>query len=222
MTNHNPFATRMFLQDWLVPCYQQFRRGSLPFFPPYGHMLYAVQPEQNQKEGTDSKVDNKQAGKDSSKTDSLVETNSAASSQKSEGEDNAAATNKIVSKAMAALSRTPNQPFSMQSRRHSMQQISNSLYHLNALTQQFLKRSMARSLGSRPAGIVGSMPMNNNHLGAFGNEVMAAVGKEVDAQAKILLAHRRRASMEMSKKVVDGVGKSDSAGMGVSLKMDDD
>jgi hypothetical protein len=50
---------------------------------------------------------------------------------------------------------------------------------------------------------------------------MAAVGKEVDAQAKKLLAHRRRASMEMSRKVVDGVGKSDSAGMGVSLKMND-
>jgi hypothetical protein len=212
MMNYNPFAMRMFLQDSLVPDYQRFRRGSLSFVPPpYGQATMCIGPQQsiivsqtrNPAKLTAYKVDN---------IDAAMST----TNNMSEEAGSAAATNKIVSEAMAALSRTPNHPVGMPPRRHTMH--GTNSYQLDAMTEQFLKRSLARNLGSRPTGINGFMRMNNGQFGAVGKDVMAAVGKEVDAQAKILLANRRRTSMGMN----SVVGESDSADKDVSSHKNQD
>jgi hypothetical protein len=109
--------------------------------------------------------------------------------------DTVSMADKIVKDAMAAL--TNQQPTKPLHRRHSMEEI-------NAMTEEFLRRSMSRRFGSRPLfspGIMYSNMMKNDQL-------MAEVGAKVDAQAKVLYAQRRRASLA-SQNMENGEGEKD-------------
>lgn len=120
------------------------------------------------------------------------------------GDDGSAATNKIVSVAMAALNGEASSHLIESSlRRHSMEHISTSPSYLNTMTEQFLQRSMAKRFGSRPSGIGGPANLGGGQFGTiFGpsvmygsilkNQLIAEVGAKVDAQARVLLAQRRR------------------------------
>jgi hypothetical protein len=109
--------------------------------------------------------------------------------------DTVSMADKIVKDAMAAL--TNQQPTKPLHRRHSMEEI-------NAMTEEFLRRSMSRRFGSRPLfspGIMYSNMVKNDQL-------MAEVGAKVDAQAKVLYAQRRRASLA-SQNMENGGEKDD-------------
>jgi hypothetical protein len=90
---------------------------------------------------------------------------------------------KIVAEAMAAL----NKPF----RRHSIDHNMNPS-QLNAMTEEFLQRSMSRRLSTLP--MLGPRIM---YGGAMNSDLMKEVGAKVDAQAKVLFAQRRRSSLAM-------------------------
>ena len=92
--------------------------------------------------------------------------------------------NKIVTEAMAALSNrgVPKSNKGAPKRRHTMEEI-------NTMTEQLLQRGMARRIGPCPL----FSPVS---YGNIQNNVLAEVEAKVDAQAKILYAQRRRASLE--------------------------
>ncbi|KAL3783872.1 hypothetical protein HJC23_007977 [Cyclotella cryptica] len=248
--NRDPMAMRMFLQHQMAgqfsaysPHVASFRRSSLPFFPGWngpGDMMYAMQQpqigflQQMQKAGETTgnalgenvaSETNENAPGCSGKRGSQQEGESEANNEKGlPGDDGIAATNKIVSDAMAALKgEVLSHQIGSSFRRHSMEHINTSPSYLNAMTEQFLQRSMARRLGSRPSGMGGLMNLGGGQFGTmfgpsmmYGNfpkndPLMAEVGAKVDAQARVLLAQRRRESLDMSKKMASVVDKDDSS-----------
>jgi hypothetical protein len=248
--NRDPMAMRLFLQHQMAgqfnsysPQAASFRRSSLPFFPAWngpGDMMYVRQQptmvvfKQMQKGGEtmDNAVDeqvsaeaNETAPSCSSKRVSQQDEDIVAKNEKGlPSDDGIAATNKIVSDAMAALKgEALSHQLGSSFRRHSMENIATSASYLNAMTEQFLQRSMARRLGSRPSGMGALMNLGGGQFGTmfgpsmmYGNipkndPLMAEVGALVDAQARALLAQRRRESLEMSNKMSSVTGEDESS-----------
>lgn len=250
--NRDPMAMRLLLQHQMAgqfnsysPQAVSFRRSSLPFFPSWngpGDMMYErKQPtmgvlQKRQKGGEAmsyaaaekvSAETNEDAPSFSSKRVSRQEGDVAANNEKGlPSDDGIAVANKIVSDAMAALKgEALSHQLGSSFRRHSMENVATSPSYLNAMTEQFLQRSMARRLGSRPSGMGGLMSLGGGPFRSmfdpsmiYGNipkndPLMAEVGALVDAQAKALLAQRRRESLEMSNKMSSVVGEGESSSM---------
>jgi hypothetical protein len=177
--NGDHVAMRSFLQNQMA-----FRRMSLPTPLPQSMLPQGVN-------GQDKKV-----GENADDVKGEKENGSNDDAKKKEiASDTVSMADKIVKDAMAAL--TNQQPTKPLHRRHSMEEI-------NAMTEEFLRRSMSRRFGSRPLfspGIMYSNMVKNDQL-------MAEVGAKVDAQAKVLYAQRRRASLA-SQNMENGGEKDD-------------
>lgn len=173
--NGDHAAMRSFLQN------EMYRRLSLPAPVPQSMMMRGQMGMKEAPAAANEKDDNVAEKKEEENAEESTEPND---EQEDATNDSTMDSNKIMSEAMAALNPLP-------LRRPSIEQMDPS--QLNAMTEQFLQRSMARRFNSRPmfgpAGMMFGGMMNNN--------VMKEVGAQVDAQAKMLFAQRRRSSLAM-------------------------
>ena len=171
---------------------QMVRRMSLPLPVPQAFQQHLIRQKSAVKEG------DKNAETNDVKSDDTTATIA--------GGENSMDEEKIVSEAVAALS---NQKPSRPLRRHSMEEI-------NSMTQQLLERSIAKRMGKPPffGPVYGNNMANNN--------VIAEVGAQVDAKAKLLYA-RRRASLASNPNppVIDCVDKNKEDSKDTSSKSEE-
>lgn len=181
--NGDHVAMRSFLQS------EMYRRLSLSAPLP---------PSMRMQEGQDVLADKSWDVTEKKEEETTNENTESDDKEKAPTNDSTTDSNKIMSEAVAALHEHP-KPF----RRPSMEQIDSS--QLNAMTEQFLQRSMTRRHNSR------QMFGHGKWYGMMNHDVMKEVGARVDAQAKVLFAQRRRSSLAMQQMMSEGDTKEAAA-----------